>query len=277
MKIKEKLVSLELPVKELLAHDSNYTELSSRDVQYIVVHYTGNDADLAVNNAKYFAGANRKCSSHFFVDEQDIYLSVPMNCRAWHCGADNPWHPKCQNSNSLGVEMCCSGNYRVSETTKVRTVKLVVALCKKMGIEAAEVDAHVLRHYDVTGKQCPAQMVGKNNSEWEEFKQRIKTALGGTQPAESVNKPDKTETKTEKTNQEVCEVKLPVLGKGDKGNSVKALQRMLIYEGYNCGGYGADGDFGTGTEKSVKQYQKDKSLVADGIVGEKTWSKLLGV
>lgn len=86
-----------------------------------------------------------------------------------------------------------------------------------------------------------------------------------------------TVSKTEKAKQEVCEVKLPVLRKGDEGNSVKALQRMLIYEGYNCGGYGADGDFGTGTEKSVKQYQKDKKLTADGIVGEKTWSKLLGV
>lgn len=89
-----------------------------------------------------------------------------------------------------------------------------------------------------------------------------------------------TEVRTEAGNeakQEVCEVKLPVLGKGDKGNTVKALQRMLIYEGYNCGGYGADGDFGNGTEKSVKQYQKDKKLTADGIVGEKTWSKLLGV
>ena len=90
-----------------------------------------------------------------------------------------------------------------------------------------------------------------------------------------------TEVKKEVTKvtekQEVCEVKLPVLGKGDKGNTVKALQRMLIYEGYNCGGYGADGDFGNGTEKSVKAYQKDKKLTADGIVGEKTWSKLLGV
>lgn len=77
--------------------------------------------------------------------------------------------------------------------------------------------------------------------------------------------------------QEVCEVKLPVLGKGDEGKCVEALQGLLIYKGYNCGGYGADGDFGNGTEKSVKQYQKDNGLSADGIVGKKTWSMLLGV
>ena len=77
--------------------------------------------------------------------------------------------------------------------------------------------------------------------------------------------------------QEVCEVNLPVLGKGDKGKSVESLQGLLIYKGYNCGGYGADGDFGNGTEKSVKAYQKDNKLTADGIVGQKTWSKLLGV
>ncbi len=80
-----------------------------------------------------------------------------------------------------------------------------------------------------------------------------------------------------KESKEVCDVKLPVLGKGDKGKSVESLQGLLIYKGYNCGGYGADGDFGNGTEKSVKKYQQDNKLTADGIVGEKTWSKLLGV
>ena len=263
MIITTKLLDLGLNIKEMLAHISNYTKVGSRYVKYIVIHYTGNTSDLAVNNAKYFAGANRKASAHFFVDEQEIYLSVPMNCTAWHCGADDPWHPYCRNSNSIGIEMCCSGNYKVSEATKANAVNLIAALCKQMGIEAKEVDSYVLRHYDVTGKQCPAQMAGGNNAEWKEFKEAIKSALGGTIK--------------EEPKQEVCEVNLPVLGKGDKGNTVKALQRMLIYEGYNCGGYGADGDFGNGTEKSVKKYQADNKLTADGIVGAKTWAKLLGV
>jgi len=267
MKISKQLLGLRLSIKKMLAHASNYTNVSSRNVTYLVIHYTGNTSDLAVNNAKYFCGANRKCSSHFFVDEDTIYLSVPMNSVAWHCGDTSYWHDKCRNSNSLGIEMCCSGNYKVSEATKAHAVKLVVALCKQMGISASEVDTYVLRHYDVTGKQCPAQMAGKSNAEWKAFKADIKAAIGGKT----------TVSKTEEPDQEVCEVKLPVLRKGDEGKSVESLQSLLIYKGYNCGGYGADGDFGNGTEKSVKQYQKDKKLTVDGIVGQKTWSKLLGV
>ena len=77
--------------------------------------------------------------------------------------------------------------------------------------------------------------------------------------------------------EEECGVNIKVLRNGSKGSSVKALQLLLIGYGYSCGSYGADGDFGAGTEKAVKGYQKAKGLAADGIVGPATWSKLLGV
>lgn len=70
---------------------------------------------------------------------------------------------------------------------------------------------------------------------------------------------------------------LPVLKKGSEGNSVKALQILLIGYGYSCGRYGADGDFGGDTDKAVRAYQKDHGLVVDGSVGPATWAELLGV
>lgn len=70
---------------------------------------------------------------------------------------------------------------------------------------------------------------------------------------------------------------LPVLKKGSKGQSVKALQILLIGYDHSCGSYGADGDFGTATKKAVIAYQKANGLDADGVVGPKTWTKLLGV
>ncbi len=72
---------------------------------------------------------------------------------------------------------------------------------------------------------------------------------------------------------------LPVLKKGSKGDSVKALQILLIgtKPGYSCGKYGADGDFGSATESSVKAFQEANGLDVDGEVGPKTWAKLLGV
>ena len=40
------------------------------------------------------------------------------------------------------------------------------------------------------------------------------------------------------------------LSKGDKGNDVKVMQTMLIAVGYSCGSYGADGDFGSDSDKA---------------------------
>ena len=54
-----------------------------------------------------------------------------------------------------------------------------------------------------------------------------------------------------------------LLKKGSKGNDVKELQKIL--------GCRPDGVFGSTTESLVKQWQKDHDLVADGVVGDKTW------
>ena len=72
-----------------------------------------------------------------------------------------------------------------------------------------------------------------------------------------------------------CNVELKTLKKGSVGNSVKALQLLLIGNGCSCGSAGADGDFGNGTLTAVKRFQSAKGLAADGIVGAKTWAKLL--
>ena len=74
-----------------------------------------------------------------------------------------------------------------------------------------------------------------------------------------------------------CEVSVKQLSKGSEGKTVKALQILLIGYGFSCGSYGADGDFGSATQKAVIAYQKANGLEADGIVGPKTWAKLLGV
>lgn len=62
------------------------------------------------------------------------------------------------------------------------------------------------------------------------------------------------------------------LKNGSRGDDVKELQRLLTEEGFPCGA--ADGIFGKATKKAVIEYQNNKGLVADGIVGEKTWKAL---
>jgi len=58
-----------------------------------------------------------------------------------------------------------------------------------------------------------------------------------------------------------------ILKINSKGKEVKQLQEFL--------GVSADGSFGKGTEAAVKAWQSNNSLIADGIVGDSTWSKMV--
>ena len=64
------------------------------------------------------------------------------------------------------------------------------------------------------------------------------------------------------------------LSRGSKGTAVKDMQTKLITCGYSCGSYGADGDFGSGTETALKNFQRDYGLSVDGIYGPKSKAKL---
>lgn len=161
----------------LKASSKNYNNRTSRDVGYVVMHYTGNKKDTAKANANYFATGSRSSSAHFFVDDAAIYQSVELRDIAWHCGTSKKYyHAACRNFNSLGIEMCCSGNYIVSEKTKLNAAYLCAELCRLLDIKAEQVDTYVLRHYDVTHKICPAQMVNEQK-EWEAFKNMVKNIL----------------------------------------------------------------------------------------------------
>lgn len=64
------------------------------------------------------------------------------------------------------------------------------------------------------------------------------------------------------------------LQNGCEGEDVKELQTDLIRLGYDCGRWGADGDFGDGTEVALKDFQRDCGLEDDGICGKKTCAAL---
>lgn len=57
------------------------------------------------------------------------------------------------------------------------------------------------------------------------------------------------------------------LRKGDKGQDVKELQKLLNVVGYDLS---EDGKFGSATDKAVREYQKDKGLEVDGLAGKNT-------
>ena len=70
-------------------------------------------------------------------------------------------------------------------------------------------------------------------------------------------------------------VKLPVIEYGDASMYVKLMQTALIGRGFNCGWYGADGEYGQQTKIALYQFQQKMKLDADCVCGSATWKALL--
>lgn len=156
------------------AHSGNYRRAArgKEDIRYLVLHFTANDGDTAKNNADYFARAEISTSAHYFVDENEVWQSVRDADIAWHCGTRGVYfHPYCRNANSIGIELCSRKNgekfYFMPETVR-RAQALTCELMAKYGIPLE----NVVRHYDVTHKNCPAPFV-ESASAWTAFKQGL--------------------------------------------------------------------------------------------------------
>lgn len=181
-------------IKSKLANKGNYgsSRLTSA-IKYIVIHYTGNDGDTDERNGDYFRDRVVQASAHYFVDDDSITQSVPDNYIAWHCGGGSQGNGgkthlgKCFNTNSIGIEICDdvkNGIIYPSAKTIQNALELTRHLMKKYNIPKE----NVIRHYDVTGKLCPAYWVdnarwksefwNKLDGEYEKAKKTVQTKAG---------------------------------------------------------------------------------------------------
>lgn len=124
----------------------NYTKATDKKNLFIVIHYTANDGDTALNNCKYFEKDYRGASANYFVDEKEVYQCVEDTDIAWHVGGANVYYNDARNSNSIGVEMCSrkdsSGTYYFKDETIKNTQELVKELMKKWDIPLQNVVTH---------------------------------------------------------------------------------------------------------------------------------------
>lgn len=153
---------------------------STERIKYLVIHYTGNDGDRAANNAAYYHDSIVKASAHYFVDDHEVYCSVPDLTIAWAVGGKK-WadcektgggklYGAVTNSNSISIELCDTrgdGVYGASEETLENAAELARMLMEKYSIPLE----NVVRHFDVTGKHCPAYMM--DEEAWNAFKNRL--------------------------------------------------------------------------------------------------------
>jgi len=236
----------------ILANKKNYgSKRATSKIKYIVIHYTANDGDTDENNGKYFKNNVVKSSAHYFVDSDSVTQSVPDDYTAWAVGGSRwsnykttggaKYYSKCTNTNSISVELCDdvkNGVIYPSEKTIERAAQLVKSLMKKYNVPLS----NVIRHFDVTGKPCPAYWV--DNNKWNEFKSRLSGAAVSN----------------------VEEYNMDTIKKGSKGKAVKIWQIILGFTGADV-----DGSFGSKTETATKNWQKNKGLTVDGIVGKNSW------
>lgn len=245
---------------------------STSAIKYIVIHYTGNNTDKAVSNAKYFRDSNtRSAGAHYFVDDTDVYHSIDDNRVAWSVGGSKysdcaktgggKMYGKITNTNSISIEMCSTGG-KISGKTVDNTAELTKKLMKKYGISAS----NVYRHFDVTGKSCPgwSGWIGKDDSKWKAFKKKVGSSACDTS----------TKTTTAKKTYSGTFPTLPSRGyfkKGDKGTQVKNLQKFLNW--YGSYKLTVDGDFSSNTYAAVRNFQANEKLTVDGQFGKKSLEK----
>ena len=157
--------------------------------KYIAIHYLG----VVGQNNKVEAGGY---GAHYYIYwDGTIYQAAKHDAILWQVGTAGYYtqkHPEARNSNTIGIELCvkCDGNasnpsdpyWYFTEETQEACVQLVKKLMQDLGIPAS----HVLRHYDIVNKHCPAPYVNNNKYKtswtWEEFKARISggSSAGGT-------------------------------------------------------------------------------------------------
>ena len=152
-------------------------------IRYLVIHYTGNDGDRAANNARYYRDHVVKASAHYFVGD-DIYQSVEDLGIAWAVGG-KMWSDCPQtgggrlfltanNYNTLSIELCDTrrdGTLMATEATLERAAELGRALMEMYDIPIER----VIRHFDVTGKHCPAYFM--DDKKWAAFKERLEEKM----------------------------------------------------------------------------------------------------
>lgn len=267
-------------IQSILTENPCYKAGRKITVKGLMLHSVGCAQPSATVFTKRWNSAEyKRACVHAFIDANsgDIYQTLPWNHRAWHSGGS-------ANNTHIGVEMCESSYIKyigVSDKFTVINSAAAKAHAKTAYNAAVELFAYLCKEYNLDpltdiishnegGKRGSAYPHSDPEHYWkglgtsytmDGFRQDVKKAMGGT-------------TKPE-PKKEVCNVELPVLRKGSEGDSVKALQILLIGYGFSCGSAGADGDFGNATYSAVRTFQSKRKLAVDGVVGKNTWDALL--
>lgn len=153
----------ELDVELLTINEYSRPALALEQVNGIVIHYTANPGTTAIQNRSYFENLaethETKASSHFVIGlEGEIVQCIPCNEIAY---ASND-----RNFDTISIECCIEDETgKFNGNTYNSLIKLTTWLMGRYELSSED----VIRHYDVTGKNCPKYYV-EHEEAWDTFK-----------------------------------------------------------------------------------------------------------
>ena len=154
-------------------------QIPLKKVTKIAVHYVGNPGTSAKANRNYFENqknGGRYVSSHFVIGlDGEIIQCIPLN-EISYCTNQ-------ANSYSVSIECCHPKSDGVfNDKAYVSLCELCAFLCCKFKLTTDD----IIRHYDVTKKQCPLdwsptkyQSKEVAAAKWDRFRSDVKTVMNG--------------------------------------------------------------------------------------------------
>ncbi|MCM1523830.1 MAG: N-acetylmuramoyl-L-alanine amidase [Ruminococcus sp.] len=164
---------MKIEEKFLTPNKYSRPQIKLEKVTKVAVHYVGNPGSSAIANRNYFENqktGGRYVSSHFVVGlEGEIIQCIPLD--EWsYCTND-------ANKYSISIECCHPDSTgKFNEKTEQSLAELCAYLLEKFGLKTED----IIRHYDVTGKQCPLywsptkyQSAEVANGRFKAFKEKV--------------------------------------------------------------------------------------------------------
>ena len=172
-----------VPIRENLLSPSKYdlkvpVESCAKDMKYIVVHNTANDASAA-NEVAYMIRNDSSTSFNAAVDDKEIVIGIPLNRGAFAAGQRDG------NAHGIHIEIC----YSLSGGTRFdKAEKNAAEYIAKLLTERKWDISHVKKHQDFDGKYCPHRTLDKG---WQRFLNMVKGYMTASTPAKPTPKPSK--------------------------------------------------------------------------------------
>lgn len=160
----------ELDVELLTINEYSRPGIALGQVKGVVIHYTANPGTSAMNNRDYFEGLKdshiTKASSHFVIGlKGEIVQCIPCS--------EISYASNSRNIDTVSIECCIpddTGKFNLATYNSV--IRLTAWLAERYQLSTED----IIRHYDVTGKNCPKYYV-EHPMAWDQLRADVQAYM----------------------------------------------------------------------------------------------------